>query len=150
MTLRMLSIREVPTVVASSPPLITANELNTQHLPVKPRKITTRGPKTTRRKRFISATAPVPHPSAEPLQPLSDAAFAMGVALDETERLLIELREVRGLPWISCKQVFKSRGNDIQVPALQMRYKRLKDRLTLWEPEDVSSLAQHISFETSQ
>jgi len=52
-------------------------------------------------------------------------------------QLLYELRETRQLPWKACAEVIKKRGKAYKVPALQMRYKRLKDRAVVWEAEDV-------------
>ena len=52
-------------------------------------------------------------------------------------QLLIELRETRQLSWKDCAEVIKKRGKAYKVPALQMRYKRLKEKAVVWEPEDV-------------
>ncbi|KAI5801663.1 hypothetical protein DFH27DRAFT_557488 [Peziza echinospora] len=104
--------------------------LRSSNPPAKPGSTTTRVSKPIRR----CGRVRVP-----PLQILCDAAFKRG-QLDEFDRLLVELREIKGLSWLSCKQEFKNLGRDIQVPALQMRFTRLKDRFSTWDPEDLHKL----------
>jgi len=52
-------------------------------------------------------------------------------------QLLHELRETRQLSWKACAEIIKERGKAYKVPALQMRYKRLKEKVLVWGPEDV-------------
>ena len=52
-------------------------------------------------------------------------------------QLLYELRETRQLSWKACAEVIKEHGKAYKVPALQMRYKRLKEKALVWGPDDV-------------
>jgi len=64
--------------------------------------------------------------------------------LSEDEKLLIELKRDRNMPWKDISKEFEERlGRPYQVPALQMRYKRLKERLRPWKEEDVRRLPPH-------
>lgn len=68
--------------------------------------------------------------------------------LSEDERLLIKLKQEQNMPWKDISREFEERlGRPYQVPALQMRYKRLKERLRLWTDQDVRpnllSMCQH-------
>jgi len=54
------------------------------------------------------------------------------------EQILMQLTEVDRLPWKEVAIKFKERtGKDMRVPALQMRKKRLMERLRVWTPTDV-------------
>ncbi|KAF8454005.1 hypothetical protein BGX38DRAFT_1089959 [Terfezia claveryi] len=57
-------------------------------------------------------------------------------------QLLYELRETRQLSWKACAEVIKEHGKAYKVPALQMRYKRLKEKALAWGPDDVKRLQQ--------
>ena len=59
--------------------------------------------------------------------------------LSDEEKLLIKLKQEQNMPWKDISREFEERlGRPYQVPALQMRYKRLKERLRLWTDQDVS------------
>lgn len=61
---------------------------------------------------------------------LGDASF--------DEQVLIQLTEVDRLPWKEVMVKFRERtGKNMKVPALQMRKKRLVERLRVWTPSDV-------------
>ena len=61
--------------------------------------------------------------------------------LSDEEKLLIKLKQEQNMPWKDISREFEQRlGRPYQVPALQMRYKRLKERLRSWTDQDVSRL----------
>ena len=63
------------------------------------------------------------------------------VELNEEEQLLLKLKEEEGLPWKDIAVRFQSElGKTYQVPALQMRFKRLRERMRTWTETDVSLL----------
>jgi hypothetical protein len=74
-----------------------------------------------KRKRAVSSTGPV--------------------ELNEEETLLLKLKEEENLPWKDIAARFQSDlGKTYQVPALQMRFKRLRERMRAWTENDVSYL----------
>ncbi|KAF2090144.1 hypothetical protein K490DRAFT_35633 [Saccharata proteae CBS 121410] len=63
------------------------------------------------------------------------------VELSEEDRLLMKLKEEENLPWKDIAARFQTeRGKSYQIPALQMRLKRLKERLRVWTDADVTAL----------
>lgn len=64
--------------------------------------------------------------------------------MSEDDSLLLKLKDEEGLPWKLITARFKElhRG-DFRVPTLQMRYKRLKEKMRVWDPEDVSLAASY-------
>ena len=67
-------------------------------------------------------------------------SFQKTVDLSEEEKLLLELKEEQNLPWKEIAQKFEATfKKPYQQPALQMRIKRLLDRMRQWTEEDVSS-----------
>ena len=63
--------------------------------------------------------------------------------LGEDERLLVQLKEDENLPWKDIAARFQQeKGRSMQVAALQMRYKRLRERFRVWEEQDVYALKQ--------
>ncbi|KAI9847725.1 MAG: hypothetical protein M1837_001973 [Sclerophora amabilis] len=63
--------------------------------------------------------------------------------LNEEERLLLRLKDEENLPWKDIALRFQLElGKNHQVPALQMRYKRLREKLRVWTDSDVQALAQ--------
>jgi len=61
--------------------------------------------------------------------------------LSEEDQLLLKLKHEENLPWKDIAREFESRlGRTYQVPALQMRHKRLRERLRAWTEDDVSAL----------
>jgi len=70
------------------------------------------------------------------------------VELNEEEQLLLKLKEEENLPWKDIAVRFQTDlGKSYQVPALQMRFKRLRERMRTWTDVDVSliSLPPHPS-----
>ena len=66
------------------------------------------------------------------------------VELNEEEQLLLRLKEEENLPWKDIATRFQTDvGKSYQVPALQMRFKRLRERMRSWTESDV---CPHCSF----
>lgn len=62
------------------------------------------------------------------------------VELNEEEQLLLKLKEEENLPWKDIAVRFQTDlGKSYQVPALQMRFKRLRERMRTWTETDVRS-----------
>lgn len=62
------------------------------------------------------------------------------VELNEEEQLLLKLKEEENLPWKDIAVRFQTDlGKSYQVPALQMRFKRLRERMRTWTETDVLS-----------
>lgn len=62
------------------------------------------------------------------------------VELNEEEQLLLKLKEEENLPWKDIAVRFQTElGKSYQVPALQMRFKRLRERMRTWTETDVLS-----------
>lgn len=61
--------------------------------------------------------------------------------LSEDDRFLVQLKEDEGLPWKDIAARFQvDKGQELNVAALQMRYKRLRERFRTWEEHDVKAL----------
>ena len=59
--------------------------------------------------------------------------------LNDEEQLLLKLKEEENLPWKDIAVRFQTDlGKSYQVPALQMRFKRLRERMRTWTETDVS------------
>lgn len=59
------------------------------------------------------------------------------VELNEEEQLLLKLKEEENLPWKDIAVRFQTDlGKSYQVPALQMRFKRLRERMRTWTETD--------------
>ena len=62
------------------------------------------------------------------------------VELNEEEQLLLKLKEEENLPWKDIATRFQTElGRSYQVPALQMRFKRLRERMRTWTDTDVGN-----------
>lgn len=60
------------------------------------------------------------------------------VELNEEEQLLLKLKEEENLPWKDIAVRFRTDlGKTYHVPALQMRFKRLRERMRTWTETDV-------------
>ncbi len=63
---------------------------------------------------------------------------ARPIELNEEEQLLLKLKEEENLPWKDIATRFQTDlGKSYQVPALQMRFKRLRERMRSWTETDV-------------
>ncbi|KAK3073328.1 hypothetical protein LTR53_005176 [Teratosphaeriaceae sp. CCFEE 6253] len=61
--------------------------------------------------------------------------------MSEDDRFLVQLKEDESLPWKDIATRFQTdKGKNFQVAALQMRYKRLREKYRVWEEQDVSAL----------
>ena len=65
----------------------------------------------------------------------------ISIDLSDEDRFLVTLKEDENLPWKDIASRFQTdRGKAMQVAALQMRYKRLRERFRQWEEQDVQAL----------
>lgn len=70
----------------------------------------------------------------------SDSA-AVSTELTEEDKLLLKLKDEENLPWKDIAARFQSDlGKKYQIPALQMRLKRLRERLRIWTEADIRAL----------
>ncbi|CAK1357728.1 unnamed protein product [Cercospora beticola] len=61
--------------------------------------------------------------------------------LSEDDRFLVQLKEDENLAWKDIAARFMNdKGKNFQVAALQMRYKRLREKFRVWEDQDVQAL----------
>lgn len=61
--------------------------------------------------------------------------------LGEEDRLLIQLKDEESMPWKDIAARFQSDlGKTYQIPALQMRLKRLRERMRVWTETDIRAL----------
>jgi hypothetical protein len=61
--------------------------------------------------------------------------------LGEEDQLLIKLKDEECMPWKDIAARFQSEmGKTYQIPALQMRLKRLRERMRVWTETDVRAL----------
>ncbi|KAF2201007.1 hypothetical protein GQ43DRAFT_372497 [Delitschia confertaspora ATCC 74209] len=72
----------------------------------------------------------------------SDSNTSMqAIDLGEEDRLLIKLKDEESMPWKDIAQRFQTDlGKTYQIPALQMRLKRLRERMRVWTETDVKAL----------
>ncbi|KAL0634748.1 hypothetical protein Q9L58_006344 [Maublancomyces gigas] len=78
-------------------------------------------------------------PNAKRRKSTSKEAWTM----TEDDNLLFKLKDEEGLPWKAIAQKFRdmNRG-EFRVPTLQMRYKRLKEKMRVWDVEDIQLLKE--------
>jgi hypothetical protein len=61
--------------------------------------------------------------------------------MTEEDTLLLRLKDDEGLTWKEIATRFESdMGKTFQVPALQMRLKRLRERMRVWTEGDIQAL----------
>ncbi|KAF2737749.1 hypothetical protein EJ04DRAFT_460874 [Polyplosphaeria fusca] len=71
----------------------------------------------------------------------SDTNATVTMELGEEDRLLIRLKDEESMPWKDIAARFQSDlGKTYQIPALQMRLKRLRERMRVWTEADVRAL----------
>lgn len=71
----------------------------------------------------------------------SDSNSTMSMELGEEDKLLIQLKDEESMPWKDIAARFQSDlGKTYQIPALQMRLKRLRERMRVWTETDVRAL----------
>lgn len=62
-------------------------------------------------------------------------------SMSENERYLCALKEHENLPWKEIKNRFETdRGEIASIPTLQMRYKRTREKVRVWEAKDLEAL----------
>ncbi|KAB8360598.1 hypothetical protein FH972_024336 [Carpinus fangiana] len=65
------------------------------------------------------------------------------IQLQDEDRLLLHLKEEESLSWKDIAYRFQTdAGATYQIPALQMRYKRLKEKMRVWSDSDLEALRQ--------
>lgn len=71
----------------------------------------------------------------------SDSIASTQLELSEEDKLLLQLKEEESMPWKDIAARFQSElGKNYQIPALQMRLKRLRERMRVWTDVDVKAL----------
>jgi hypothetical protein len=71
----------------------------------------------------------------------SDSNTSVSFELSEEDKLLLQLKEEESMPWKDIAARFQSDlGKAYQIPALQMRLKRLRERMRVWTDTDVRAL----------
>jgi hypothetical protein len=61
--------------------------------------------------------------------------------MTEEDTFLLRLKDDEGLTWKEIATRFESEmGKSFQVPALQMRLKRLRERMRVWTEGDIHAL----------
>ncbi|KAK7186754.1 hypothetical protein PSPO01_07288 [Paraphaeosphaeria sporulosa] len=71
----------------------------------------------------------------------SESSTSATIELGEEDRLLIRLKDEESMPWKDIAARFQSDlGKTYQIPALQMRLKRLRERMRVWTEPDVKAL----------
>lgn len=71
----------------------------------------------------------------------SDSNTSATMELGDEDRLLIRLKDEESMPWKDIAARFQSDlGKSYQIPALQMRLKRLRERMRVWTDVDVKAL----------
>lgn len=71
----------------------------------------------------------------------SDSNTSTHFELGEEDKLLLQLKEEESMPWKDIAARFQTDlGKSYQIPALQMRLKRLRERMRVWTEADVRAL----------
>ncbi|CAO2649756.1 Nn.00g010480.m01.CDS01 [Neocucurbitaria sp. VM-36] len=71
----------------------------------------------------------------------SDSNTSVQFELSEEDKLLLRLKEEESMPWKDIAVRFQADlGKTYQIPALQMRLKRLRERMRVWTEADVRAL----------
>ncbi|KAI5781727.1 hypothetical protein DFH27DRAFT_304493 [Peziza echinospora] len=94
-------------------------------------------PPSAKRRKSMSAATPSGNAATTPKSP------KQSTPLTEDDNLLLRLKDEENLPWKLIQKRFleMSRG-EFKVPTLQMRYKRLKEKMRVWEADDVGYLKE--------
>lgn len=71
----------------------------------------------------------------------SESATSAQLELTEEDKLLLRLKDEESIPWKDIAARFQAdMGKQYQIPALQMRLKRLRERMRVWGEADVRAL----------
>lgn len=77
---------------------------------------------------------------------LASNAAAAVAELSDDDRFLVALKEDECLPWKEIAARFAAdKGKQVQVAALQMRYKRLREKCRVWDARDVEALGRAVA-----
>ncbi|KAF8419108.1 hypothetical protein EV426DRAFT_521334, partial [Tirmania nivea] len=92
---------------------------------------------------FQSESGPSVTPHSPPLTKRRKSSPKQSTPLTDDDTLLLKLKDEENLPWKIIQKRFldMSRG-EFKVPTLQMRYKRLKEKMRVWEADDVGYLKE--------
>lgn len=86
-------------------------------------------------------------PTKKRRRPTPPPINATSPELSDEDRLLLRLKDEEHVSWKDIAARFHSElGKTYQVPALQMRLKRLRERLRVWTETDVSALRMAHEF----
>lgn len=71
----------------------------------------------------------------------SESTNTLSMDLGEEDKLLVQLKDEENMPWKDIAAKFQSElGKTYQIPALQMRLKRLRERMRVWSEADLRAL----------
>lgn len=71
----------------------------------------------------------------------SESTTSTQLELSEEDKLLLKLKEEECMPWKDIAARFQNDlGKQYQIPALQMRLKRLRERMRVWNEADIRAL----------
>jgi hypothetical protein len=71
----------------------------------------------------------------------ADSNTTLAMELGEEERLLLQLKDEENMPWKDIQaRVESDLGRQYNIPALQMKLKRLRERMRVWTETDVRAL----------
>jgi len=80
-------------------------------------------------------------PEASKRRKRSESTATLSMDLGEEDRLLVQLKDEENMPWKDIAAKFQSElGKTYQIPALQMRLKRLRERMRVWSEADLRAL----------
>jgi hypothetical protein len=80
-------------------------------------------------------------PDASKRRKRSESTATLSMDLGEEDKLLVQLKDEENMPWKDIAAKFQSElGKTYQIPALQMRLKRLRERMRVWGEADVKAL----------
>jgi len=72
---------------------------------------------------------------------LSESTSPVGVEISDDDSFLLRLKDDEGLSWKDIATRFQTDlGKAVQIPALQMRLKRLRERIRIWTDLDIQAL----------
>lgn len=71
----------------------------------------------------------------------SDSTMTAPLELSDEDKLLLQLKDDESMPWKDIAARFQAdMGKTYQIPALQMRLKRLRERMRVWTEADLKAL----------
>jgi hypothetical protein len=96
-------------------------------------------PSSTTHSSFAESVGPLPsRRKRKPLRDSQDGEVVLSGEMTPEEQILMQLTAQENLPWKEVAARFKEQtGKAMKVPALQMRKKRLVERLRVWTPNEV-------------